>query len=230
MDKIKKQRAAWVATLLFALVLLGGLVVVLWRTGFFAATGSPAEMRAYIQACTPYSHLMFFVVQLASVVLAPIPSNLTAAVGGMLFGTVWSFLITWAAVVLGSALVFGLSRMLGRSFAEKFISRKNFEKYHAVIRKKQTVFLALAFLFPFFPDDLLCIMAGLTEMPFRKFLLLCVLFRPWGLLVACGLGGSAFSIPLWGMIALGAVGAIVFLLALKYGDRVEEAVIEKLKR
>src|SRR5699024_12009379 len=62
----------------------------------------------------PYSHLCFFLVQLLSVVLAPIPSNVTALAGGVLFGTWPSFLMTFGAVALGSVLVFLLARGVGR--------------------------------------------------------------------------------------------------------------------
>ena len=103
------------------------------------------------------------------------------------------------------------------------------EKYLDVIRRKRDVFLALAFLFPFFPDDVLCILAGLTDISFRRFAVLVLLTRPWGLLVSCAVGSSAVSI-LWGMALLGLAGLAVFLLSMKYGDRIEAAILEKLKK
>ena len=228
--KADKERITWGATLVITLVLLALLVFLLWSSGFFAAIGSPGELRRYIERFTPYSHFVFFAIQLASVILAPIPSNLTAAVGGLLFGTLPAFLLTAGAVTLGSVIVFQLGRTLGRPFAERFISRRNLEKYGEVIRRKRDVFLFLAFLFPFFPDDLICIMAGLTDVPFRRFLVLVAVARPWGLLVASALGGSALSIPLWGMVLLGLGGLALFLWAMKYGDRFEEAVLRRLKK
>ena len=57
-----------------------------------------------------------------------------------------------------------------------------------------------------------------------------LLTRPWGLLVACAVGSSTLSIPLWGMALLGAAGLVLFLLAMKYGDRVETAILERLKK
>lgn len=201
----------------------------LWATGFFAAIRTPEGIQNYIQRSAPYSHLVFFLLQLSSVILAPIPSNITAAAGGALFGTLVSFVLTALAVALGSALVFQLSRLLGQGFAQSFVESKYWEKYGEVIRRKRDSFLFLAFLFPFFPDDLLCIMAGLTDIPFRRFLLLVVLARPWGLLVACAVGGSAFHIPLGGMAALGLGGIAVFFLIMKYGERVEGFLVDKLK-
>ncbi len=228
--KADKERITWGVTLVITLVLLALLVFLLWSSGFFAAIGSPGELRRYIERFTPYSHFVFFAIQLASVILAPIPSNLTAAVGGLLFGTLPAFLLTAGAVTLGSVIVFQLGRTLGRPFAERFISRRNLEKYGEVIHRKRDVFLFLAFLFPFFPDDLICIMAGLTDVPFRRFLVLVAVARPWGLLVASALGGSALSIPLWGMVLLGLGGLALFLWAMKYGDRFEEAVLRRLKK
>ena len=216
----------WVLTA----AVLGGSVWALYATGFFQAAGSPEKLVAYIDRCTPWSHLAYFGIQLASVVIAPIPSNITAAAGAYLFGLWPSFLLTWGAVVLGSVIVFGLARLLGQGFACRFVGKKLSEKYLDLIRRKRDVFLLLAFLFPFFPDDLLCILAGLTDISFKRFFLLVVLARPWGLLVACMVGSATVAIPWWGMALLGAAGLAAFLLCMKYGDKIEELIISRLDK
>ena len=226
MKEKTKQILLWV----FVLAALAVIVLVMYRTGFFAAMRTKNGLAQYISATAPWSHLVYFLIQLASVIVTPIPSNITAAVGAVLFGLWPSFLLTWAAVAAGSALVFLLARALGQKFADQFVSQKLSDKYLDVIRRKRDVFLALAFLFPFFPDDLLCILAGLTDISFRRFFILVLLTRPWGLLVACAVGSSTLSIPLWGMALLGAAGLVLFLLAMKYGDRVEAAILERLKK
>ena len=215
---------------LLTLAILGGSVWALDATGFFEAAGSQEKLGEYIARCAPWSHLAYFGIQLVSVVVAPIPSNLTAAAGAYLFGLWPSFLLTWGAVSLGSAIVFGLARALGQQFAGQFVSEKLSGKYLDVIRRKRDVFLALAFLFPFFPDDILCILAGLTDISFKRFFLLAAIFRPWGLLAACMVGSATVSIPWWGMALLGVLGLAVFLLAMKYGDRLEDAVLKRLER
>ena len=154
---------------------------------------------------------------------------ITAMAGALLFGALPAFLLTWGAVALGSAVVFQLARRLGRSFADRFVSRALSERYLEVIRRKRDVFLAMAFLFPFFPDDILCILAGLTDIPFPRFVVLVILFRPWGLLVASAVGGSVVSIPPWGMALLGLGGLALFLVGMKYGDRAEEALLRRFR-
>ena len=212
------------------IAVLGGSVWALYATGFFQAAGSRSELAAYIARCAPWSHLAYFGVQLASVIIAPIPSNVTAAAGAYLFGLWPSFLLTWGAVALGSAMVFGLARLLGQKFASQFVGEKLSKKYLDLIRRKRDVFLLLAFLFPFFPDDLLCILAGLTDISFKRFFLLVVLARPWGLLVACMVGSATVSVPWWGMALLGGLGLAVFLLAMKYGDKIEEWIIKRMDK
>lgn len=214
----------------FTIAILGGSVWALYATGFFQAVGSQEALGEYIARCAPWSHLAYFGIQLASVVIAPIPSNITAAAGAYLFGLWPSFLLTWGAVTLGSVIVFALARVLGQRFVGQFVSDKLSEKYLDVIRRKRDVFLALAFLFPFFPDDILCILAGLTDISFKRFFLLAAVFRPWGLLAACMVGSATVSIPWWGMALLGVLGLAVFLLAMKYGDRLEDAVLKRLER
>ena len=146
------------------------------------------------------------------------------------FGTLVAFLLTYAAVALGSLLVFQLTRRLGRPFAERFVSRGNMDKYRDMIERKQDVFFAMAFLLPGFPDDILCFLAGLTTMPLKRFFLLVLLCRPWGLLVSCAVGGNALALPTWLLVLLCAAGAALFLIAMKYGDRWESALLKKLKK
>lgn len=220
----------WVSTLLLSLVLLGGGALLLWKTGFFASIGSLQAMREYIDRFAPFSQLVYFLVQLLSVIIAPIPSNITALAGAVLFGMWPAFLLTAAAITLGSLLVFQLARILGQPFVERLVSQKVSDQYLEVIRRKRDIFLILVFLFPFFPDDIICILAGLTDIPFSRFFAIVLLARPWGLLVACALGDSVIRIPLWGMALLGIGGVLIFLLVLKYGDRWEEALLRRFRK
>lgn len=215
--------------LIVTLLLLLGGGWFLYHSGFFQAVRSPDALRSYIARFAPCSHLLFFLVQFLSVVLAPIPSNLTAAAGGVLFGVWPAFLLTFAAVIAGSFLVFWLARVLGRDFADRLVSRKLSEKYQSVLRAKAPVFLTLALLFPFFPDDMLCILAGLTSLSFRRFALIVLLARPWGLLFACALGDATLGLSPWAMVPIALLGLALFLLGLKYGDRAEELLLRRFR-
>lgn len=219
----------WLFALL-AVLLIGGGGLFLWRTGFFDALSSAQAMECYINRFSPFGQCFYFLLQLLSVIIAPIPSNITALAGAVLFGMWQSFFLTYAAVILGSFLMFSLARVLGRSFADRLISKKVSDKYLEVVRAKQDIFLLLAFLLPFFPDDLLCILAGLTNIRPLRFFIIALAVRPWGLLAACAVGSATVSIPIWGMVLLGVAGIALFVVCLKFGDRWEQKLLNKIKR
>ena len=222
------KKTIWLTVAALVLLWVGGYF--LYASGFFAAASSMEDFQHYMEGFAPYSHIAFFAVQLLSVILAPIPSNITAAAGGVLFGTWPSFFMTVGAVCLGSVTIFALARVLGRSFAERFVSRKVSEQYLDLIRRKQRTFLALAFLFPFFPDDILCVLAGLTDISVGQFMTIVLLTRPWGLLFASALGGAAITLPVWAMVLLGLGGFGLFLLGMRYGERAERWLTDKIRK
>ena len=67
------------------------------------------------------------------------------------------------AVIAGSVIVFLAARALGRNAVQRFLDKGVMDKYLPVIEEKQDMFLFLTMLFPFFPDDALCMLAGLTN-------------------------------------------------------------------
>lgn len=192
----------------------------------FSAEG----VRDWVAGWSPYSEVIFFLMQVTTVIVAPIPSNVVAAAGGLLFGFPKGFFITIAAVLTGSSITFNLAKILGREAVQNFLSKKLDPKYLDLIQRKQDVFLWLVFLFPFFPDDLICILAGLTEIPYRRFIVIVLLARPWGLLFASALGGSALDLPGWSIPILAVVLCAAFFFGMKYGDKIENTVIDKIKK
>lgn len=224
----QNTRKKWIAALLAVLILLC-LCLFLWRTGLFSRLRDLQALQTYLSEQAPWSHLIFFGLQMCSVIFAPIPSNLVAAAGGAVFGIWQGFLITVLAVTIGSCTTFCLARTLCKGFADRVIRKKLPDHYLELLDRKRDSFLILTFLFPFFPDDLLCIMAGLTEIPFRRFFLIVLLARPWGLLAASAFGGSLFSFSLKSLPFL-LLCVVLFLVGLVYGDRMSQAVIQFLKR
>lgn len=140
---MKKKKQSLILVLALLLLLGGGLF--LYRSGFFQAATSAEGLQEYIRRFAPYSHLIFFLLQFLSVVLAPIPSNISAAAGGVLFGTWPSFWLTFGAVMAGSLLVFWLARVLGRDFADRLVSRRLSDRYQDVIRSENGYLSAAGF-------------------------------------------------------------------------------------
>lgn len=204
------------------------VLLFLWLSGAFRMLNSLDAFRSYVASFGMWAYLVYWLIQFMAVVLAPIPGNIVTLAGGLLFGTVPSILLSLTANFAASFLVFGLCRLLGRSFAQRLIGKHSTNKYYELFTRKRDTFLFLTILFPFFPDDMICMLAGLTEISFRRFAFILIVAKPWGLIAASVLGSVGLELPLPILIILGILGVVVFVLGLMYGDRVETYIRRKI--
>lgn len=195
----------------------------------------PQKLQDFISGFGIWAPLAFFALQLIQVVLAPIPGNVSGMVGGMILGFWEGFLISYAAVTVGSLLCFLFARKVGRGFLQKRLKR--FEKYDKLLSSegasaRLTVTVALIFLLPFLPDDLVCLLVGLTPLRFRTFVVITLLTRPWGLAVSSFVGAQSFSMPLWLLITLAVVMLAIGVAAVRFAPQLERlalGILNKIK-
>ena len=229
----KKRRALRIALVALVVLALAAGAAVLYKNGWFERIGSVEELRALIDEAGAFAGIVFFLLQMLTVIVAPIPSNVTMMAGALALGFWPSLLLGVAAIWAGSMIMFLLSRRLGQRAVQGFIDRSVMEKYLPLIEEKQDMFLFLTLLFPFFPDDMLCILAGLTSIPTGRFAAIMLLARPWGLIFEALLGSGMLSLPPWGWAVLTLVLGAVFVLAMKYSWQIEDrlfALVSRLSR
>ena len=201
---------------------LAGGGYALWKTGVFERINSVEELREVISGAGAWAGVVYFFLQMMTVIVAPIPSNISMMAGALALGFWKAMILGVLAVVAGSIIVFLAARALGRNAIHRFLDKGVMEKYLPVIEEKQDMFLFLTMLFPFFPDDALCMLAGLTNISLGRFTAIMILGRPWGLIVAALLGSGSLSLPVWAWVILGAVGICIFYFALKYSSEIED--------
>lgn len=181
--------------------------------------GTIDALKTYLLGFGPWTPAVYFILQMLQVILAPLPGGTTTLIGGALFGGLWGTVISSAAVILGSCAVFALTKRLGRPFVVKFSHNSPWiEKFESIHEDKMETILFLIFIFPAFPDDLICFVAGLTKIPFRRFLLLCVVGRTPGILLNTLIGAGIMSdnpTQLIIFVAIYAVFIVIFLLNTK---------------
>ena len=187
---------------------------------------SPEALRDFVGGFGLWAPVVFFLVQVLQVVVSLIPGNVTTLAGGAMFGFAKGMSISAAAIVTGSALAFALARKLGKPVVRKLVGAKNFERYEHLLSSGSTLTrvhltLAVTMLLPFFPDDLICLLAGLTKVRFRTFLLLCLLCRPWGLAFSALIGSGALAVPPWGMAVIAAASVGLGVLSVVFAPKLE---------
>ena len=228
MNRKKIIRILLIVLAVAAALAVGGYA--LWKNGIFEKINSVEALREVIAGAGMWAGLVYFVLQMMTVIIAPIPSNISMMAGALALGFWPAMILGVLAVVVGSVIVFLAARALGRNAVQRFLDKGVMDKYLPIIEEKQDVFLFLTMLFPFFPDDALCMLAGLTNIPLGRFVVIMALGRPWGLIVAALLGSGSISLPIWAWAIIGVIGLLVFVLAMKYSAQIEEALLKFVRR
>lgn len=219
----KKKLIYW--TLLLLIIGIG-IFYFLKTSNMIELLSSPEQLTEWISSFKEKSMFVFFLLQLLSVVIAPIPSNISAVVGGALFGTWWAFFLSMLAVLTGSIIVFIFTKKVGRSVLERFISPKILSKYeHYFESQKGLILLIILLALPFFPDDLISFAAALSSIRLGKYIVILLLTRPWEILAASALGSSNIETPLWVWIGL----ALCLVILAKYAGKIEKRLVSLLK-
>lgn len=148
------------------------LAVMGWRAGLFTSTEA---LNAFLTGMGPWAPIAFLAVQVLQVIIPVIPGGITLSVSVIAFGPFWGFVYNYLGIVLGSYIAFVLARRFGVPLIKSIVSEKSFEKYIGWLDKGQSRFnklFALAIFLPVAPDDLLCMLAGISKMKTSTFWLI----------------------------------------------------------
>lgn len=228
--KLTKKQIIWIASLVMILAAVIILYYVGKNNGWFTLFESKESFQQYVASFGAWAPLAFFALQFFQVIISPIPGSVTTLAGGVLFGFFYGFLLSFAAVFLGSLGAFLLGKKFGRPLVERIAGKNVVEKYMDTVSSRQRILLIFMFLFPFFPDDILCLIAGLSALNLPSFALIVILTRPWGLLFSALVGSGLISVPMWAWIVIGGLAIILLILATKYAPLIEKRTHTWLKK
>lgn len=189
----------WGLVLLGILLALGLLLFFfggdLWSllVRFFYFLSDRGKISSYIQGFGPEAPLVFMLVQILQVLVAPIPGEATGFVGGYLFGVGRGFLFSSIALSIGSIINFGVGRFLGRRYVRKVIPPKYLARFDMIAGQKGVLIVFMLFIFPGFPKDYLCLFLGLSFLPFKIFFLMTTIGRMPGTFILSMQGAMLFD-------------------------------------
>jgi len=231
-ERLKKIIITVYIFFLFCLILLYLLICF----GFFSVITSIDELRAFILRAGKWTWFVFIALQFLQVVLLPVPGFVSTTVGIALFGAPLCFLLSFIGIESGSLAAFIIGRRLGYRAVSWMAGRENLDGWIKKMKGKDAFLLSIALLFPFFPDDILCFVAGLSSMKFSFFVIISSVTR--GIAIAANCFSVNF-IPFstwWGLLIWAALLALVvaaFILIYKNMEKIRtklEAFNRKLKK
>lgn len=132
-------------------------------------------------------YVIFVVVfVLASVCLCMIPGTTTTLIlvavgttaGNGLFGNIWiGLLLSVIGVWIAGIVMFYVGRFGGRKVVYWLFGKEQVEKRLDWVTQKGATVLPAFFLIPFMPNDMICMVCGMSKLKFWQFLLIIFPFR-----------------------------------------------------
>ena len=136
------------------------------------------QIQNYIQSKGALGPIVFIGISFLQVTFIPLPGMVTILAGSYCFGMWESFLYSYIGMNLGGLLAFALGRIIGKPYVNWVAGGKEkAEEWIKKLKGREKVFLFFAFLFPYFPDDLLCSIAGALPISWRTFIIMQLVTR-----------------------------------------------------
>ena len=181
-----------------------------------------------------WGKLVYIFVQILQVVILPLPAAVCYIPGSLIWDAWTATLLASLGVLIGSVIAYGIGKVFGKKVVTWIAGREATEKYSDYLGSKGKVVFVLMQILPFFPDDILCMVAGLTSMSFLFFFVTMVAVRPRIIAAYCFLGsGTVIPFEGWGIAAWIFIFIGFFVLAVlsfKYQGRFEKWLVGKFSK
>lgn len=182
--------------------------------------------------------LILFGLELAQVVLAILPGEPVELLAGICFGPIWGTIFLMVSVFIVTAMIYFFVKKYGRDFIYEFFPKEKVNKVENSKlfkdpQKVETV-MALLFLIPGTPKDLLVYIGGLLPIKTSRFLALSTLLR-FPSIISSTIAGNKLLEGQWKVSILAyvitfAITAIVIFVVNKFDkNKVTEDVIKTIK-
>lgn len=228
---LKKISRVLLVMFLFAGITALTYIILVW-TNLWERLNSPEKLKQMILDLGFWGRSFFVFLQFIQVTFIPIPSPIVVIAGSLVYGPFQAGLLSLAGILLGSAFAFFLGRVFGRKVVV-FMVGKNTEKKWTKFLSNCKYSFVIMMLLPCFPDDILCLVAGITDMSWTFFMITQLITRPIGIFLVSYLSSgeiipySGWGLIVWGIIIIASILAIYF--SSKYSEKIEK-LIKKLFR
>ena len=224
-QKASNKKAKWLPWLWAALFV--AVLAVLW-VPFSQIGNDPTAIRTEIERLGPLAPLAFFLLNIAQIVVAPIPGYPVQVLGGILFGFIPGTIYTVAGMVAGGVLAAWLGRRFGRPWLEKRMGTEKLQHWSDAAHIDSFWTWWVILLIPL--GDIPYFIAGLSRIRLSMFALAILTSRgPFTVLIVLA-GDSVINLPLtWIALFMAATG-IVVIVGFSQAGRIEQLARAYLAR
>ncbi len=193
-EKQYRRRRKIISGISFALLCALFGVVCFYAKPLMELVAEPERFRAWIEGQGLLGYVTFVAIMCLQVVIAVIPGEVVEIGAGYAFGAISGMLLCLVGVAIGSAIIYGFTKLFGYKMVEAFISREKIQSLKFIQSSKRLNLLVfLLFLIPGTPKDIITYFIGLTPMKLRTFLLISSVARIPSV-ISSTMGGHALGL------------------------------------
>ena len=204
-------------------------------TGIFDKIRSVDELRAYVLSFGAWMPVIYIILNFLQVVILPIPGFVAVATGVALFGPLLATVYSFIGITLGSIVAYFIGKKFGYKVVKWIVGKETLDKWLLAVKNKDKIVLTFMFLFPLFPDDVLCFVAGLSSMSTKYFLIMITLSRLITITITSySVNGNLipyttwWGVLIWVVVILLTVVFTIFLY--KNGNKIEKKFTKFLRK
>ncbi|MBQ9785768.1 MAG: TVP38/TMEM64 family protein [Clostridia bacterium] len=223
------RRAVLSAVVIFAVV--GALYLVARWLGWTEIDRDDLQQRLqrFIEERGVLAPLIYILISFLQVTFVPIPGAVTILAGNYVFGTWQAFLYSYIGMLGGAMFAFALGKWIGRPFVNWIAgSPEKVDAWLSRLHGRENVLLFFMFFLPFFPDDVLCAVAGILPIGWTGFFIMQLITRMTSvgatLLLMSGevIPWSGWGIPV--LAAIGVLAIVAFIVSYRNAERINTAL------
>lgn len=191
------QMKRWIKILLTCIVFIG-ITVAMYLIGFKGDWVKPIVERAGF-----WGYIVFVLIQVViTTVMCFVPATTFTftLMAVQIFGVLPGFICASIACFISSMVMFTIGDKLGEPFIDWLIGKDARIKAQKAVSTRATVLVPVMLAFPFFPDDAICMVSGMTKMKYWYFAIVALLCRTIGIGVTAFLGGNVLDYASFSML------------------------------
>ena len=182
------------------------------------------SVKNFVESQKMFAPFAMILLQIIQIIVAPIPGPIFGFVSGYLFGPWFGTFISLIGSFLGFLAVFLIAKKYRDKALHLFFKQESIDKFYSLSQSKSEMVFFLIFLLPFFPDDLVCYLAGMTNIPIKHLVIIALVGRFPSILGWSLIGSGAAKGDIKQVVAIFIIGFLVGGLAYFYRDKIKKIV------
>lgn len=161
---------------------------------------NPEYIRTYLADFGNAGFLVYILIHIIHAIIVIVPGDIINICGGFIYGIPLGFTLSFIGIMLGSVIVFYISRFFGYEFVSRLVAKEKIEKMSGMLNSsKGTVGLFIFWCIPFIPKDLMMYIAGLTPIKASRLFLVFGFARIPSTLLWVSIGANTYEKDYWGL-------------------------------